>query len=138
MIKPFYKDEYATIELDEATPCIHLTLNGIPRYSEHYQYVQQKRLELIHREINNYPQLHMLTDSSLAGPVLDEDVDYFKRNILPAMENAGIRFLAIVVPQNKFTQLTIKEMTEQAKLMTIRYFEGLQEAKLWLKKIKNA
>lgn len=135
MKKPFYKDEYATIELDETIPCIHLTLNGIPRYSEHYQYVQQKRLELIRKEIGNYPMLHMLTDSRTAGPVLDEDVEHFRVHILPAMEKAGVRCLAIVMPRNKFTQLTIREMTKHAKVVSIRYFETLQEAKLWLRKM---
>src|SRR5688572_28417967 len=101
MLKPFYTDDYATIELDDSIPCIRLTLTGIPRYSEHYHFVQAKRLELINREIKNFPKLHMLTDSSNAGPVLDEDVAHFKTFILPAMERAGIRCLAIVLPSNK-------------------------------------
>ena len=32
MVKAFYQDEYATIELDDSIPCIRLTLNGFPRY----------------------------------------------------------------------------------------------------------
>lgn len=135
MIKPFYQDEYATIELDESIPCVLLTLNGVPRYSEHYNLVQEKRLELMNREIRNFPKLHMLTDSSNAGPVLDEDVAHFKTFVLPAMERAGIKCLAIVVPNNKFTQLTIKEMTESARVMKIRYFESLREARLWLRRM---
>ena len=77
MVKPFFKDEYATIELDETIPCVKLTLDGIPRYSEHYQFVQARRLQLMHEQVRNYPKLHMLTDSRTAGPVLDEDVEYF-------------------------------------------------------------
>lgn len=135
MIKPFYQDEYATIGLDDSIPCVLLTLNGLPRYSEHYNLVQEKRLELMNREIRNYPKLHMLTDSSNAGPVLDEDVAHFKTFVLPAMERAGIKFLAIVIPDNKFTQLTIKEMTEHARVIKIRYFESPREAKLWLRRM---
>jgi hypothetical protein len=137
MATPFYKDEYATLELEGSIPCITLTLNGIPRYSEHYHLVQSKRLELMRREISNYPLLHMLTDSRTAGPVLDEDVTHFKTQILPAMEQAGVRYLAIVIPSNKFTRLTIREMTAEAKVMTVRYFESLGEAKLWLKQMTN-
>ena len=47
MVKPFYKDEYATLELDDSIPCIKTDIGGNSRYSEHYQFVQQKRLELI-------------------------------------------------------------------------------------------
>lgn len=138
MVKAFYQDEYATIELDDSIPCIRLTLNGIPRYSEHYQHVQSKRLELIHQEIKNYPKLHMLTDSRTAGPVLDDDVNYFKGEVMPAMERAGIRCLAIVMPSNKFTQLTIKDMTEETRVMKVKYFESMREARHWLRKMTMA
>jgi hypothetical protein len=138
MVKPFYKDEYATIELDDSIPCIRLTLVGIPRYSEHYQQVQTKRLELMHREIKNYPKLHLLTDSRTAGPVLDDDVNHFKMNVMPEMEKAGIRFLAVVMPSNKFTQLTIREMTEEARLIKVRYFDSMREARHWLRKMTVA
>jgi hypothetical protein len=138
MIKPFFKDEYATIELDDSIPCVKLTLDGVPRHSEHYRLVQSKRIELVNREIKNYPRLHLLTDSRTAGPVLDEDVEYFKTEVLPAMEQAGIRYLAIVMPNSKFTQLTIKEMTAHAQVMAIRFFESMREARLWLRKMTDA
>jgi hypothetical protein len=138
MVKPFYQDEYATIELDDTIPCVRLTLHGVPRYSEHYHLVQEKRMELMRKEIKNYPKLHMLTDSRTAGPVLDEDVVYFKTHVLPEMEKAGIRCLAIIMPNNKFTQLTIKDMTETTGLIAVRYFESIREARLWLRKMTLA
>lgn len=137
MIKPFYKDEYATLELDDSIPCIKLTLEGIPRYSEHYQFVQEKRLELIKQEVGNYPKLHMLTDSRTAGPVLDEDIQYFKQRVMPEMEKLGIRYLAVVMPSSKFTQLSIKEMEEGAEIMKVRNFASVREARSWLRKMTS-
>jgi hypothetical protein len=136
--KPFFKDDYATIELDDSIPCVRVTLDGVPRSSEHYQHVQIKRMELMKQEIRNFPKLHMLTDSRTAGPVLDEDVEFFKKQILPQMERTGIRFLAIVMPKSKFTQLTIKDMTSEVKTMNIRYFQSMREARHWLKKMTLA
>jgi hypothetical protein len=135
MVKPFFEDEYAVIELDETIPCVKLTLQGVPKSSEHYQEVQCKRLELMKMEVGNYPRLHMLTDSRTAGPVLDEDVHYFKSQVMPEMEKAGVRYLAIVLPTNRFTQLTIKEMTENAEIMKVRYFDSIREARSWLRKM---
>ena len=137
MVKPFFKDEYATLELDDSIPCIKLTLEGIPRYSEHYQFVQQKRIELIKQEIRNYPKLHMLTDSRMAGPVLDEDINYFKQHVMPEMEKIGIRYLAVVMPASKFTRLSIKEMEEGAAVMKVRNFESIREARSWLRKMTS-
>jgi hypothetical protein len=137
-LKPYFEDEYATILLDDSIPAVTVTMRGIPKSSEHYQLVQRKRLELMNLEVKNYPQLHMLTDSRTAGPVLDEDVDYFKSQVLPQMERAGIRYLAIVMPNNKFTQLTIKDMTSEVKIMRIRYFGSMREARFWLRKMTVA
>jgi hypothetical protein len=135
MAKPFFEDEYALIEFDETIPCVKVTLRGVPKGSEHYQLVQAKRLELMAQEVRNYPKLHMLTDSTTAGPVLDEDISYFKDEVMPAMEKAGVRYLAIVVPTNKFTQLTIREMTQDAEVMKVRYFDSLRDAKQWLRRM---
>jgi hypothetical protein len=135
MTKPFFEDEYAVVEFDETIPCVKLTLRGIPRSSDHYQLVQAKRLALMTQEVGNYPKLHMLTDSSTAGPVLDEDVAYFRDIVMPSMERAGVRYLAIVVPTNKFTQLTIREMTQDAEVMKVRYFDSLREARQWLRRM---
>lgn len=134
----FFKDEYATIELDDSIPCVRLTLDGVPRHSDHYRQIQSKRLDLMHREIRNYPKLHMLTDSRTAGPVLDEDVAHFRLHVLTEMERAGIRCLAIVMPVSKFTQLTIREMTENTRTLQVKYFESMREARLWLRKMTNA
>jgi hypothetical protein len=138
LTKIFYQDEYATLEFDDFVPCVKLTLRGVPKHSEHYAAVQLKRIELMNQEIKNYPKLHMLTDSTLAGPVLDEDVEYFKMAVLPAMEKAGIRYLAIVMPTNKFTHRTIRDMIEERRLIVVKYFDNLREAKQWLKRMTVA
>jgi hypothetical protein len=133
MVRLFYKDDYATIELDDEVPCVKLTLQGVPRFSEHYQSVQKKRLELMHQEIKNFELLHMLTDSRTAGPVLNEDVDYFKSEVMVEMERAGIKYLAVVMPSGVFTRLTVKEMTADARTIEVKTFERMQEARAWLR-----
>lgn len=128
-----YQDEYATIELDDSVPCVKLKIDGIPRYSEHYQLVQMKRLEAMHLGLQRHRMLHMLTDSRTAGPVLEEDVTYFREKIMPEMERAGVRYLAIVMPSSLFTRMTIQEMTQNPQVMNVRYFESIREAREWLK-----
>jgi hypothetical protein len=138
MTKVYFKDDYATIEFDDSIPCIKLTLNGIPKSSEHYAEVQTRRLELMQQEVKNYPKVHMLTDSRTAGPVLEEDVSFFRDCVMPAMEKAGVKCLAIVMPKNKFTQLTIRDMTQNARAVTVRYFDSMREARNWLRKMTMA
>lgn len=129
----YYQDEYATLELDESVPCVRLKLDGVPRFSEHYHLVQTKRLELMKQGLRRHKMLHMLTDSRTAGPVLEEDVKYFRETVMPQMEEAGVRFLAIVMPSSLFTRMTIQEMTQDSQVINIRYFESIREAREWLK-----
>jgi hypothetical protein len=129
----FFEDSYAKLQFDASIPCVKLTLDGVPRYSEHYQFVQRKRIELINRESKKFGRINLLTDSSTAGPVLDEDVTFFKQQILPELEKAGVRFLAIVMPEGKFTQLTIREMTERSRSITVKFFDSMREARTWLR-----
>lgn len=133
--RPYYEDEYATVAFDESIPCVLLAFHGIPRYSEQYRLVQQKRLELIRIHKKNYPTLQLLTDSRTAGPVIEEDVAYFKSSVLPEIERVGIRFLAIVMPKNIFTRLTIDEMTGETRQLTVRYCQTMEEARTWLKRV---
>ncbi len=129
----YYQDEYATLELDESVPCVKLRLEGLPRFSEHYQLIQAKRLELMKEGLKRHKMLHMLTDSRLAGPVIEEDVRYFRENVLPEMERAGVRYLAIVMPSNVFTRMTIQDMTSNTNLVTVRSFDSIREAREWLR-----
>jgi len=129
----YYQDEYATIELDESVPCVKVKLDGMPRFSEHYQLVQAKRLECMREGLKRHKLLHMLTDSRTAGPVLDEDVTYFRSVVLPEMEKAGVRYLAIVMPSNVFTRMTIQDMTSNTNFITVRYFDSIREAREWLR-----
>ena len=129
----YYKDDYATIELDESVPCVKVKLEGMPRFSEHYQLVQTKRLECMREGMKRHKLLHMLTDSRTAGPVLEEDVNYFREKVMPAMESAGVKYLAIVMPSNVFTRMTIKDMTSNLNTITVRYFDSVREAREWLK-----
>jgi hypothetical protein len=129
----YYQDEYATIELDESVPCVKVKLDGIPRFSEHYQLVQSKRLDCMREGLKRHRLLHMLTDSRTAGPVLEEDVTYFRTKVMPEMEKGGVRFLAIVMPANVFTRMTIQDMTSNTNLITVRYFDSIREAREWLR-----
>jgi hypothetical protein len=132
--KSFYRDDYATILLDDSIPCVSVTTTGLPRHSEHYAMVLKKKVDLILQEIRNYPKLHILLDSRIAGPVLDDDVDFYKRDILPALEKAGVRHLAIIMPNSKHAQLSVREMTKKPAMMNVKYFDSMRGARHWLRK----
>jgi hypothetical protein len=132
--KPFYEDQYASVSVVESVPCVKVKLSGSPKGSDHYQYVQTKLLETVREQISNYCRLHLLTDTTEAGLVLDEDITYFKSNIIPAMEEAGIRYHAIVLPQNFFANFIKSQTSLTHRKLKVAYFESVMGAFKWLKK----
>jgi hypothetical protein len=132
--KTFYEDQYASLSVVESVPCIKIKLSGFPKDSDHYQFVQSKLLEIIRNQIDNFCRLHLLTDSTEAGLVLDEDIMYYKMNIIPRLEEAGIRYHAIVLPQKFFARWIRNQTTLSNRKLKVEYFYNLLDARRWLKK----
>ncbi|MFZ6009619.1 MAG: hypothetical protein ACOYXT_04665 [Bacteroidota bacterium] len=133
-MRKYYEDQYASVSFVESVPCIKVKISGIPTCSEHYQFVHSKLLELINRQVNKYCRLHLLTDSTQAGLVLDEDLTYYKMYVIPALEQAGIRYHAIVMPHSLFARLVINEISLSTKRLKIEYFNTVTGAFKWLRK----
>jgi hypothetical protein len=131
--KKFYEDQYASVTFVESIPCIKVKVSGVPHSSEHFQYVHTKLLECIHTEIENYCRLHLLTDNTKAGLVLEEDIDFYKMNVLPAMEKAGIRYHAIVLPESLFVRLIVNQTNLSTKKIKVEYFNTISGACKWLR-----
>lgn len=131
--KKFYEDQYAKVSFVESIPCIKVKLSGVPRCSEHYQFVNSKLLEFIDKEIDNYCRLHLLTDSTEAGLILDEDMTYYRMNVIPAMEKAGIRYHAVVLPESFLARLFVNQTSLSTKKLKVEYFNTLSGACKWLR-----
>lgn len=132
--KTLYEDQYASLTVVESVPCIKIKLSGFPHDSDHYQFVQSKLLEIIWNQIHNFCRLHLLTDSTEAGLVLEEDIMYYKANIIPRLEEAGIRYHAIVLPSNFVARLIRNQTAFSNCKLKVEYFEKLWDARKWLKK----
>jgi len=130
----FYEDQYASVSVVESVPCVKIKLSGFPTGSDHYQFVQSKLLETICNQINNFCRLHLLTDSTEAGLVLEEDIMYYKTNIIPRLEEAGIRYHAIVLPPNFVARWIRNQMALSNHKLKVEFFDKLRDARRWLKK----
>jgi hypothetical protein len=130
----FYEDQYASVSVVESVPCVKIKLSGFPTGSDHYRFVQSKLLETIWNQINNFCRLHLLTDSTEAGLVLEEDIMFYKMNIIPRLEEAGIRYHAIVLPPNFVARWIRNQMDLSNRKLKVEFFDKLQDARRWLRK----
>ena len=131
--KKFYEDEYAVVSFLESVPCIKIKISGVPHSSEHYQLVQSSVLETIQQEKDYYCRLHLLTDNSKAGMVLDEDLAFYKNEIIPQIEKAGIRYHAVVIPESNLVRSFLNGALLSTKKLQVEYFNTVSGACKWLR-----
>jgi hypothetical protein len=108
-------------------------VSGVPHSSEHYQHVQSQVLQSIQMEKEHYCRLHLLTDNSKAGIVLNEDVDFYREQIIPQLEKSGIRYHAIVLPESNLVRQFINQTTLSTKKLQVEYFNTVSGASKWLR-----
>jgi hypothetical protein len=77
----------------------------------------------------------MLGDTSRCEIIAVEDQDWTNSNWAKRAIEAGLRYNAIVLSEDIFGRLSIEAITEDAKVVKVKYFDNIAEAKEWLKVI---
>lgn len=131
--KQLYQDQYASVSFVDTVPCIKLKLSGVPQSSEHYQYIHFKLMDFIYAGAKEYFNLRLLTDNSEAGLVLDEDIDFYETTVVPAMEKAGLRYHAIVLPEKSLLRYVLSQRSLSTKKVKVEFFDSARRASYWLK-----
>jgi hypothetical protein len=67
----------------------------------------------------------------------DMALDWAENTWTPSMRNAGLRYLAQVVPNSIYATLTIETLIQRIdKEFEIRIFEDVEEAEAWLRSVE--
>lgn len=125
-----FSNENGDVFYDEQTDCICLILKGYSE-SSFYRALLDKAIELMAR----YNTCKMLGDTSRCEIIAVEDQDWTNSNWAKRAIEAGLRYNAIVLSEDIFGRLSIEAITEDAKVVKVKYFDNIAEAKEWLKVI---
>lgn len=71
-------------------------------------------------------------------PISPKEQEWIDKNIIPPTFSLGLRYVAVVIPQEFISNLSVQQTMEEpeaSKLVT-RYFDNEEDAKKWL--LKNA
>lgn len=128
----YYSDSYATIEWNSELKFIKTTLTGIPRHSHHFRLIQRKRIEFINMMKDRFPSLSILTDSRKAGPLIPDDISFFKTKVAPRLTALGVRKFAVVEPESIFSRLVVRDMMAIEGQLKLAVFCCEEEARGWL------
>jgi len=139
MAKHYYRDDYSTIDFDHMVPCIIHKAKGMAHHSEHYQFVQERLAELLTSQLDLYNRLHMLIDSSEAGPISSRDIGYYRTTMLPLIHSKGVRYVAFIPPQKKIAGIILNELFKNNEYpnLIVKEFDTTKLARKWLKDISR-
>lgn len=133
----YYSDTYATIEWEADAKLVKTTLIGIPRHSHHFRLIQRKRIEFISLLKDRTPSLSILTDSRKAGPLIPDDINFFRTKVVPRLASLGVRKVAVLEPESIFSKMVIRDMMEVNGTLEVALFCSEAEAKAWLQKTEE-
>lgn len=75
-----------------------------------------------------------LADLRKLGVVAQEDQQWSNENWFPRAINAGLRRMAIVMPENIVSKWSVEKIMEKVPgtNLTVHYFDNIEKAKQWL------
>lgn len=78
-----------------------------------------------------------ITDATNARYTTEEDQIYRNDYIIPAGANAGMKYLAIVLPKSIYLMVSIERAVESIKQNNVeyKYFDDLKNALEWIKAV---
>ena len=124
---------YVTIERDDHLKCLIQTWKGFAK-SEDFRAAIHASLEVFKKEKIN----KIISNTKSAALVNKEDTDWVAQVITPQMVQYGLRYMAFIVPNDVFTQLSVDNFKKEANsVVSIRYFDQLETATQWLSSVNR-
>lgn len=82
---------------------------------------------------NQNPVVAIVSDTLNQGVVKPEDTEYAAA-VMPSLFATGLKKMAFVLPENIFTQFSLKRFASKDENENVQYFRSLGDADNWLNK----
>lgn len=73
----------------------------------------------------------IISDTLNQGVVKPEDTEY-AGSVMPKLVAKGLKGMAFVIPENIFTQLSLKKFADNEQTKSVQYFKSVSDATKWL------
>jgi len=102
---------------------------------EDFREALTKTLDCFKENTATHLKLGWLADTGNAEVFPEEDIAWVNTVLNPQMYEAGVRFIAFVVPRDVFAGMGVEEYSENTDpdAISIRNFDNKDDAKVWLK-----
>ncbi len=123
-----YKSPAASITYNATHNCILQTVNNYL----HSEELKNFQTALIKFCKGNSPG-RIIADTTKLKVIKSDDMEWLSNEVLPALSECGIRYFAIVMPNNPFGEMAVKLFIEASSDITMQIFEDLPSAQQWIR-----
>ena len=130
----YYDKKWCKIYYYEDLSCVHLDWFGMA-YNDQFQEACNFSLQLLEEKKAN----KMIADNTKSKVVSIESQNWLMENWFPRAYEVGYRTSAVVVSTDVFNKVAVKNITNKMDKgkFTVQYFENLEKAKVWIKKLND-
>jgi len=125
----YYDKKFLTIEYLEDIHAGIGNWNGFVSEKDYKEGLNKMIDFYVEKKVNKW--IANLTKMEAISPELQ---DWANNDWFPRALAAGVKFMAVVVPEDVFNQFAVENiMTKVADTLTTHYFSNVDEAKNWIK-----
>lgn len=134
-VTKLYELDCGIFDYDPSVPCLRGAIDGF-MVSENFRMYMDRGLELFKEKSMQHSKLGWLADTSKALAFVPEDTEWLANDWNVRALDAGIRYVAFVMPKEIFAEMSVNEYSDIAPGgMIVRHFSDLEMAKTWLRSI---
>ena len=131
--------ETGAIDFDSSVPCLIVSWIGFTT-SKEFRPFMERGLERIKEKAEENNQLGWIADISQSEIFSPEDIAWVAECWNPKANQGGIKYIAFVVSENAFAELTADDYTEQSQAegkIIVNHFKDMESSKAWLREVLN-
>jgi hypothetical protein len=121
-----HQNSNVKIEYNQADMRLTQTWTGFISSKEFRIAIDKTRAFAINNKV-----VSIISDTLNQGVVKPEDTEY-AASIMPDLFKSGLKKMAFVIPENIFTQLSLKKFADKEKNENVQYFKSVKDANGWL------
>jgi hypothetical protein len=137
-MKQLYDDGYISIYVDGQESLLYYKIVGYPKFSDIIHHGHDLLFEIMHKKKENAP-VHLIADLLEAKILLTRDIKFIAKTSYPRLAKAGIKNLAILLPDDLHVKLNVQKTIEYLGtgiFEHLQLFPSPEEAFIWFRSIK--
>ncbi len=134
-----YRDTYCQVNLMDTYFAVYQYYDQLPQSRERLLPSMKVVLDQARRWTEQGVPVFYWLEINEGEFLPSEDVTWVRKDAIPQLVDAGIRYLAYVSKNNLFRHFSQETLldSEQGRTLSLRIFQENQDAQVWLKQLRN-